>query len=62
MTRQKKEQCEANCDETDDKKKAWERFLNQLSKAIDDGKNLISTFAGELEALTAGIKEAHRNP
>jgi len=52
----KKEQCEADFDETDDKKKALERSLNQLDKAIDDGKTLISTLADEIEALTQGIK------
>merc|ERR1719235_3173834 len=52
----KKEYCEKQFDLADDKKKALERSVSNLEKAIEKGKEGISALTDELAALEAGIK------
>merc|ERR1719265_2671258 len=52
----KKEYCEKQFDLADDKKKALERYVSNLEKAIEKGKEGISALTDELAALEAGIK------
>merc|ERR1719504_83368 len=51
----KKEYCEMQFDTADDKKKALERDVSKLEAAIETSKETITTLAGEIEALSAGI-------
>eukprot|EP00429_Kryptoperidinium_foliaceum_P092445 CAMPEP_0176201704 /NCGR_PEP_ID=MMETSP0121_2-20121125/9702_1 /TAXON_ID=160619 /ORGANISM="Kryptoperidinium foliaceum, Strain CCMP 1326" /LENGTH=528 /DNA_ID=CAMNT_0017540587 /DNA_START=42 /DNA_END=1624 /DNA_ORIENTATION=+ len=53
---QKKEYCDAQFDESDDKKKALELSLKDSETAIDDMTGLLATLAEEIKALEAGIK------
>jgi len=52
----KKEYCAKEFDLADDKKKGLERSVSDLNTAIEDAKEGISTYQGEIEALEAGIK------
>jgi len=51
----KKEYCELQFDNADDKKKALERDVSKLEAAIETSKETISTLAGEIKALSEGI-------
>jgi len=51
----KKEYCELQFDNADDKKKALERDVSKLEAAIDQSKETISTLAAEIKALNEGI-------
>eukprot|EP00429_Kryptoperidinium_foliaceum_P060830 CAMPEP_0176084616 /NCGR_PEP_ID=MMETSP0120_2-20121206/42344_1 /TAXON_ID=160619 /ORGANISM="Kryptoperidinium foliaceum, Strain CCMP 1326" /LENGTH=619 /DNA_ID=CAMNT_0017418421 /DNA_START=56 /DNA_END=1912 /DNA_ORIENTATION=+ len=53
---QKKEYCNGQLDEADDKKKALELSLKDSQTAIDEMTGLISTLTEEISALVAGIK------
>merc|ERR1719225_1216759 len=53
----KLEYCKAQFDTADDKKKALERSVADLEKAIENAKDAIAKLAEEIAALTAGIKE-----
>jgi len=52
----KKEYCAAQFDQSDDKKKALERSIKDLTTVIDDAKEDIATLEDEIKALTASIK------
>merc|ERR1719395_378099 len=52
----KKEYCEKQIDQTEDKVKELELTISDLSKAIADAKEGIATLAEEIEALEDGIK------
>jgi len=52
----KKEYCEMQFDNADDKKKGLEHSIANLEKAIAKGKEGISALADEIAALEAGIK------
>merc|ERR1719265_2424405 len=52
----KKEYCEMSFDQADDKKKALEREISNLGKAIDKDNEGIAALADEIKALEAGIK------
>merc|ERR1719265_959442 len=51
----KKEYCEKSFDDADDKKKALERAVGKLEKAIDEAKETIATLTDEIKALEEGI-------
>merc|ERR1719253_324597 len=51
----KKEYCEVQFDETDDKKKALERKISDTETAIAKGNEAIATMTEEIAALKAGI-------
>merc|ERR1719329_598400 len=51
----KKEYCEMQFDQADDKKKALERTEGKLTAAIADAKETIATLAEEIKALGEGI-------
>merc|ERR1719482_2143451 len=51
----KKEYCEMQLDQADDKKKALERTEGKLTAAIAESKDTIATLADEIAALNAGI-------
>merc|ERR550514_834571 len=51
----KKEYCEAQFDQADDKKKGLERAIGKLEKAIDEAKETIATLTDEIKALEDGI-------
>jgi len=51
----KKEECEANIDETEDKHKELNVAIADLDKATDETKEDIATLGDEIEALTQGI-------
>jgi chromosome segregation ATPase len=51
----KKEYCEMQFDQADDKKKALERTEGKLTAAIEDAKETIATLAEEIKALGEGI-------
>jgi len=53
----KKEECEANIDETEDKHKELNVAIADLDKATDETKESIATLGDEIEALTQGIKD-----
>merc|ERR1719272_2410772 len=53
----KKSYCLAEFDKSEDKKKGLDLDISDLSKAIDDAKESVSTLVGELEALADGIKK-----
>ena len=52
----KKEYCATQADSLDDKKKGLERTVSNAAKAIADAKAGLDTLAGEIAALTKGIK------
>jgi chromosome segregation ATPase len=52
----KKEYCAAQFDQSDDKKKALERSIKDLTTVIDDSKEDIATLEDEIKALTESIK------
>jgi len=52
----KKEYCEAQFDQADDKKKGLERDVSDANKAIEVAKERIATLTEEIAALTAGVK------
>merc|ERR1719502_2104234 len=52
----KKEYCEKQIDQTEDKVKELELTVSDLAKAIADGKENVATLAEEIEALADGIK------
>merc|ERR1719225_1780521 len=52
----KKAYCEAELDKTEDEKKALERKVDDLGKALDDTKGMIQTLTEEIAALVDGIK------
>merc|ERR1719356_2368278 len=51
----KKEYCEAQFDQADDKKKSLERSIANLEKAISKGKEGIKALTEEIKALSDGI-------
>jgi len=51
----KKEYCEKAFDQADDKKKALERSVGKLEKAIDEAKETIATLVDEIKSLEDGI-------
>jgi len=51
----KKEYCEKQLDETDDKKKSLELAIADAEKAADDAEESIATLASEIKALEEGI-------
>lgn len=51
----KKEECEANIDETEDKHKELNVAIADLDKATDETKESIATLGDEIKALTEGI-------
>merc|ERR1719327_983186 len=57
----KKSYCEAEFDKAEDKKKGLELDISDLGKAIDDGEESIATLAGEIKALTKGIKDLDKS-
>merc|ERR1719387_1372499 len=54
---EKKEFCEVQFDQMDDKKKALERSISDLEKAIQKDKDEVETLTTEIEALTKGIQD-----
>merc|ERR1719178_192108 len=52
----KKEYCETQFDLADDKKKALEREISNLEKAIEKENEGIKALSEEIKALEAGIK------
>merc|ERR1719426_703136 len=57
----KKSYCLAEFDKAEDKKKGLELDISDLGKAIDDGEESIATLAGEIKALTKGIKDLDKS-
>jgi len=57
----KKEYCEKQFDEMDDKKKALERKVSDEGKAIAEAKEGIATLTDEMAALVAGIKDLDKS-
>merc|ERR1719329_2044986 len=57
----KKEYCEMQFDQADDKKKGLEQKISDLETSIDDAKEGISTTKAELEALEDGIKKLDKS-
>jgi chromosome segregation ATPase len=57
----KKEYCEAQFDQADDKKKGLERSVSDLEKAIASAKEGIATATEETASLEAGIKELDKS-
>merc|ERR1719310_1586958 len=57
----KKEYCEMQFDQADDKKKALERTEGKLTAAIEDAKETIATLAEEIKALGEGITELDKS-
>merc|ERR1719456_855823 len=53
----KKSYCLAEIDKAEDKKKGLEADVVDLGKAIEDGKEQIASLAGQIKALTKGIKD-----
>merc|ERR1719316_340512 len=53
---EKKQYCLAEFDQAEDKKKGLEWDIEDLSKAIADGEEVIATLKSEIEALVDGIK------
>merc|ERR1719345_17142 len=51
----KKEYCATSFDQADDKKKALERSVGKLEKAIDEAKEAVATLTDEIKALADGI-------
>merc|ERR1719171_3346687 len=57
----KKEYCEMQFDQADDKKKALERTEGKLTAAIEDAKETIATLTDEIKALGEGITELDKS-
>merc|ERR1719414_1513888 len=57
----KKAYCEAELDKTEDEKKALERKVDDLGKALEDTKSMISTLTDEIAALVDGIKSLDKS-
>merc|ERR1719421_797130 len=57
----KKEYCEMQFDQADDKKKALERTEGKLTAAIADAKETIATLTEEIKALGEGITELDKS-
>jgi len=57
----KKETCEMQFDQADDKKKGLERDISKAEKAIADAKETIITLTDEIAALEKGIKELDKS-
>jgi chromosome segregation ATPase len=57
----KKEYCEMQFDQADDKKKALERTEGKLTAAIEDAKETIATLTDEIKALGEGIVELDKS-
>merc|ERR1719161_2005617 len=53
----KKEYCEMQFDQADDKKKALERSEGKLTASIEDAKESIATLTDEIKALGEGIAD-----
>merc|ERR1719468_1465118 len=53
----KKEQCEKDIDETEDKHKELNVAIADLEKATEETKESIATLTDEIAALTQGIKD-----
>merc|ERR1719453_1174057 len=51
----KKAYCEREFDLADDKKKALERSISDLEKALEEHKEAVETLAAEIKALSEGI-------
>jgi peptidoglycan hydrolase CwlO-like protein len=57
----KKEKCEADIDETEDKHKELNVVISDLGKAIEETKEDIATLTDEIAALTKGIKDLDKS-
>jgi len=57
----KKEYCEAQFDMVEDKAKELSKKVEDLGASIEEKEELISTLAGEIKVLTAGIKELDKS-
>jgi len=57
----KKEYCEMQFDQADDKKKALERTEGKLTAAIEDAKETIATLTEEIKALGEGIVDLDKS-
>jgi len=57
----KKSFCEAEFDKTEDKKKGLELDISDLGKAIEDGKEQISSLAAQIKALSDGIEDLDKS-
>merc|ERR1719213_1455270 len=53
----KKANCETEFDTADDEKKALERAIGKLEKAIEENKGAIATLTDEIKALGEGIEK-----
>merc|ERR1719446_1632165 len=58
---EKKQYCLDELDKSEDKKKGLELDIGDLDKAIADGEESIVTLAGEIKALTKGIKDLDKS-
>merc|ERR1719443_2684260 len=56
----KKAYCEEEFDKADDKKKALERSISDLEKVIDEAKEMVTTYEGEIKDLEDGIVKLDR--
>merc|ERR1719161_138784 len=56
----KKAYCEEEFDKADDKKKALERSISDLDKAIEEAKEQVTTLSGEIKDLEDGIVKLDR--
>merc|ERR1712242_633442 len=57
----KKAYCEAELDKVEDEKKALERKVDDLGKALEDTKGMIETLTEEIAALVDGIKSLDKS-
>jgi len=57
----KRSYCNAEFDKAEDKKKGLDADISDLGKAIEDGEEQIATLAGEIKALTKGIKDLDKS-
>merc|ERR1719277_2745268 len=57
----KKSYCLAEFDKAEDKKKGLDLDIADLEKAIEDGKESVSTLKSEIEALEDGIKKLDKS-
>merc|ERR1719277_436531 len=58
---EKKGYCNAELDESEDKKKGLDHDISDLNKAIADAEDSISTIASEIKALKDGIKKLDKS-
>merc|ERR1719443_2599302 len=56
----KKAYCEAEFDKADDKKKALEWAIEDLEKIIEEDKEMVTTYTGEIKELEEGIVKLDR--